>query len=191
MSVGFAPRLTVVCSRSRLSLYPVTLLHEAHLSVTTKFCPYNVMAADHHASADCAYQIVTSTTTPIVASYTATAFAICASDSRNYADAVNNAPILHLDNGSNELPYFNTADTTKEGCCASCAALSLCVASAFYRYDAPPQQCSIFTTDAQSCAAPGAGHVRALTSSAYPPDAGILISNGNCVGMRFDSSTQS
>jgi hypothetical protein len=110
-------------------------------------------------------------------SYTATAYAICASDSANYAGGVNGQGIFYgyTYNGA----VGNTNDVSKEACCNSCAANPVCAGMAFYGGFAVGQQCSIFSIQDDQCTV-DRGQLGAAINSGYAVDQAYFISNGNC-----------
>jgi hypothetical protein len=119
--------------------------------------------------------------TATATTYTATAYAQCASDSNNYAGTLNGYGIAteQETDGRFALAGVNTGDSTKEGCCNSCAANPLCGGTAFYGGYGAGGQCFIFITSDSSCSV-GQYSIGSYEQTALGPDEGYLQSNGNC-----------
>lgn len=120
----------------------------------------------------------TTTLTVAIPSYTATAYAMCASGSNNYAGAIDGAGIVSAEQlvGPDVATAYN-GESSAMDCCNSCAANPICAGSGFWGGASDGMQCFIFISSGNTCSPVD---FEALYSSAFPPDSGYIFSNGNC-----------
>ena len=112
---------------------------------------------------------------------TATAYAACAADSRNFAGAAQGAGIdTSYSNNNQNLNAVNSADATPEACCSSCLANPLCISTAFEPQFPAGQQCYQVLSTQGSCAVGSYDLAVVVNNPPLPPDDGYIISNGNC-----------